>query len=201
MDEIIKSGKVLRMGGTGPGSHSIDMPLMLNKMLGTKFTVVSGYLGTAQIKIAMQRREVDGQCTNWDSVMATQKDLLDAKGDERMIPFLLHSRVNDPEGKNITVVNEAIKDEANIHAYRVYMAQMEYSRPLTVAPGTPKERLAVLRRAFKAALDDSDFLAQANRLKLDINHVSGEESEKWVSEVLSISPKMKEDLKYLSPVK
>ena len=201
MDEIIKSGKALRMGGTGPGSHSIDMPLMLNKMLGTKFTVVSGYLGTAQIKIAMQRREVDGQCTNWDSVMATQKDLLDAKGDERMIPFLLHSRVNDPEGKNITVVNEAIKDEANIHAYRVYMAQMEYSRPLTVAPGTPKERLAVLRRAFKAALDDSDFLAQANRLKLDINHVSGEESEKWVSEVLSISPKMKEDLKYLSPVK
>jgi Uncharacterized protein conserved in bacteria len=87
-----------------------------------------------------------------------------------------------------------------LHAYRVYMAQMEYSRPLTVAPGTPKERLAVLRRAFKAALDDSDFLAQANRLKLDINHVSGEESEKWVSEVLSISPKMKEDLKYLSPV-
>ena len=201
MEEIIKSGKALRMGGTGPGSHSIDMPLMLNKMLGTKFTVVSGYLGTAQIKIAMQRREVDGQCTNWDSVMATQKDLLDAKGDERMIPFLLHSKVNDPEGKNITVVNEAIKDEANIHAYRVYMAQMEYSRPLTVAPGTPKERLAVLRRAFKAALDDSDFLAQANRLKLDINHVSGEESEKWVGEVLSISPKMKEDLKYLSPVK
>jgi hypothetical protein len=149
----------------------------------------------------MQRREVDGQCTNWDSVMATQKDLLDAKGDERMIPFLLHSRVNDPEGKNITVVNEAIKDEANIHAYRVYMAQMEYSRPLTVAPGTPRERLAVLRRAFKATLDDSDFLAQANKLKLDINHVSGEESEKWVREVLSISPKMKEDLKYLSPVK
>ena len=90
------------MGGTGPGSHSIDMPLMLNKMLGTKFTVVSGYQGTAQIKIAMQRREVDGHCTNWDSVMATQKDLLDAKGDDRMIPFLLHASVNDPEGKNVT---------------------------------------------------------------------------------------------------
>ena len=79
--------KPLRMGGTGPGSHSIDMPLMLNKMLGTKFTVVSGYQGTAQIKIALQRREVDGHCTNWDSVLATQKDLLDGKGDERMIPF------------------------------------------------------------------------------------------------------------------
>jgi tripartite-type tricarboxylate transporter receptor subunit TctC len=201
LDEIVKSGKALRMGGTGPGSHSIDMPLMLNKMVGTKFTVVSGYQGTAQIRIALQRREVDGLCTNWDSVLATQKELLDAKGDERMIPFIIHSRIDDPDAKNVTLVSEAVKDEANLRAYRVYMAQMEYSRPLTIAPGTPKDRLQTLRRAFKATLADSDFLAQANKLKLDINHVSGEESEKWVSEVLSISPKMKEELKYLSPVK
>ena len=43
MDEIVKSGKTCECGGTGPGSHSIDMPLMFNKMLGTKFNVVSGY--------------------------------------------------------------------------------------------------------------------------------------------------------------
>ena len=200
VDEIVKSGKTLRMGGTGPGSHSIDMPLMLNKMVGTKFTVVSGYQGTAQIRIALQRREVDGLCTNWDSVLATQKELLDAKGDERMIPFIIHSRIDDPDARNVTLVSEAVKDEANLRAYRVYMAQMEYSRPLTVAPGTPKDRLDILRRAFKTTLADSDFLSQANKLKLDINHVSGEESEKWVGEVLSISPRMKEELKYLSPV-
>jgi tripartite-type tricarboxylate transporter receptor subunit TctC len=201
MDEIIKSGKTLRMGGTGPGSHSIDMPLMLNKMLGTKFTVVSGYQGTAQIKIALQRREVDGHCTNWDSVLATQKDLLDSKGDERMIPFIIHARINDADAKSVTLVSEAIKDEANLRAYRVYMAQMEYSRPFTVAPNTPKDRLEALRRAFKATLADGDYLAQATKLKLDVFHVSGEEAEKWVGEVLSLSPKMKEELNYLSPVK
>lgn len=201
MDEIVKSGKALRMGGTGPGSHSIDMPLMLNKMLGTKFTVVSGYQGTAQIKIALQRREVDGLCTNWDSVIATQKDLLDGKGDERMIPFILHARFPEPEAKGVTLVTEAIKDENNLRAYRVYMAQMEYSRPLTIAPNTPNERLEILRRAFKATLADGDYLARANKLKLDVNYVSGEEAEKWVSEVLSISPRMKEELNYLSPVK
>ena len=201
LDEIVKSGKTLRMGGTGPGSHSIDMPLMLNKMVGTKFTIVSGYQGTAQIRIALQRREVDGFCTNWDSVLATQKELLDAKGDERMIPFIIHSRIDDPDAKTVTLVSEAVKDEANLRAYRIYMAQMEYSRPLTIAPGTPKDRLETLRRAFKATLADSDFLAQAHKLKLDIIPVSGEESEKWVSEVLSISPRMKEELKYLSPVK
>jgi tripartite-type tricarboxylate transporter receptor subunit TctC len=201
LDEIVKSGKTLRMGGTGPGSHSIDMPLMLNKMVGTKFTIVSGYQGTAQIRIALQRREVDGFCTNWDSVLATQKELLDAKGDERMIPFIIHSRIDDPDAKTVTLVSEAVKDETNLRAYRVYMAQMEYSRPLTIAPGTPKDRLETLRRALKATLADSDFLAHANKLKLDVIPVSGEESEKWVSEVLSISPRMKEELKYLSPVK
>jgi tripartite-type tricarboxylate transporter receptor subunit TctC len=200
LDEIVKSGKTLRMGGTGPGSHSIDMPLMLNKMVGTKFTVVSGYQGTAQIRIALQRREVDGFCTNWDSLIATQKELLEANGDERIIPFIIHSRIDDTDAKNVTLVAQAIRDADNLRAYRVYMAQMEYSRPLTIAPGTPKDRLETLRRAFKATLTDSDFLAQANKLKLEIIPVSGEESEKWVSEVLSISPKMKEELKYLSPV-
>jgi len=199
-DEIVKSGKPLRMGGTGPGSHSIDMPLLLNKMLGSKFIVVSGYQGTAQIKLALQRREVDGHCTNWDSILATQKDLLDGKGDDRLIPFILHSRVPEPEAKGVALVSEVIKDENNLRAYRAYMAQMEYSRPFTIAPNTPKERLEILRSAFKSTLADSDFLAQANKLKLDITYVSGEESEKWVNEVLSLSPKMKEELKYLSPV-
>lgn len=200
MDEIVKSAKPLRMGGTGPGSHSIDMPLLLNKTLGSKFAVVTGYQGTAQIKIAMQRREVDGHCTNWDSILATQKDMLDGKGDDRLIPFLLHARVPEAEAKGVTLVSDAIKDENHLRAYRAYMAQMEYSRPFTIAPNTPKDRLEILRRAFKATLADGDFLAQATKLKLDINYVSGEECEKWVDEVLSLPPKIKEELKYLSPV-
>ena len=199
MDEIVKSAKPLRMGGTGPGSHSIDMPLLLNKTLGSKFAVVSGYQGTAQIKIALQRREVDGHCTNWDSILATQKDMLDGKGDDRLIPFILHAPVPETEAKGVTLVSEAIKDENHLRAYRAYMAQMEYSRPFTIAPNTPKDRLEILRRAFKATLGDGDFLAQAAKLKLDINYVSGEECERWVDEVLSLPPKIKEELKYLSP--
>ena len=200
-DDVQKSAKPLRMGGTGPGSHSLDMPLMLNKMTGTKFNVVSGYQGTAQIKIALQRREIDGTCTNWDSVLATQKDLLDAKGDERMIPFLIHARLNDPDANHVTLVSEAIRDEAALNIYKIYMAQMEYSRPFTTTPGTPKARLAILRQAFKATHADPEYFAQATKLKLDINPVSGEEAERLVNEVLSISPRVKESLQYLSPVK
>ena len=200
-DEIVRSNKPFKMGGTAPGSHSIDLPLMFNKMLGTKFQVVSGYPGTAPIHLAMQRREVDGHCTNWDSLIATQRDLLDAKGDERLIPFLIHTRLNDPELKNVALFTDVLKDEFNVVTYKAYMAQMEYQRPLTVAPGTPRERLEILRRAFKATLSDPEFLAQANKLKLEITYVSGEEIDKIVSEVLSIPPKVKENLQFLSQAK
>ena len=145
------------MGGTAPGSHSVDLPLMLNKMLGTKFSVVSGYQGTAQVRLAMQRREVDGDCTNWESVIATRRDLVDAKGDDRLIPFLIHTRLEDHEVKNVPLFTDVLKDEVNIATYKAYMSQMEYQRPLTVTPGTPKERLEILRRAFKATLADPEF--------------------------------------------
>ena len=200
-DEIVKSNKPIKMGGTAPGSHSIDLPLMFNKMLGTRFQVVSGYPGTAPIHLALQRREVDGHCTNWDSVIATQRDLLEAKGDEKLIPFVIHTRLNDAELKNVPLFAEVLKDDFNIVTYRAYMAQMEYQRPLTVSPGTPRERLEILRRAFKATLSEPEFLAQATKLKLDITYVSGEEIDKIVSDVLSISPKIKENLQFLSQAK
>jgi tripartite-type tricarboxylate transporter receptor subunit TctC len=81
------------------------------------------------------------------------------------------------------------------------MAQLEYQRPLTISPGTPKERLEILRRAFKATLADPEFMAQAQKSKLDIAYVSGEEAEKLVSEVLSISPKVRENLQFLTQAK
>jgi tripartite-type tricarboxylate transporter receptor subunit TctC len=201
LDEILKSGKPIKMGGTAPGSHSIDLPLMLNKMLGTKFQAVSGYPGTSQIRLALQRREVDGQCTNWESILSTQRELLDARGDDRMIPFLVHTRLADPELKNVPLFSEALKDEASKDIYKAYMAQMEYQRPLTVAPGTPTERLEILRRAFGATLADPEFQTQANKSKLDITYVSGEEIDRIVAAVLSISPRVKENLQFLSQAK
>jgi tripartite-type tricarboxylate transporter receptor subunit TctC len=200
-DDIVKSGKSLKMGGTAPGSHSVDLPLMLNKMLGTKFNVVSGYQGSAQVRLALQRREVDGDCTNWESVVATRRELIDAKGDEKLIPFLIHTRLSDPEVKNVPLFTEVLKDEVNIATYTAYMAQMEYQRPLTVAPGTPKDRLEILRRAFKATLADPEFQAEAKKSRLDVTYVAGEEAEKIVNDVLSISPKVKENLQFLTQAK
>jgi len=200
-DEMLKAGKAVKVGGTAPGSHSVDLPLMLNKMLGAKFNVVSGYQGTAQVRLAMQRREVEGDFTNWESVVATRREMVDAKGDDRLLPLLVHSRLNDPEIKNIPLFTEVLGSDLNVATYKAYMSQMEYQRPLTVAPGTPRERLEILRRAFKATLADPEFQAQAAKSKLDITYVSGEEAERIVGEVLAISPRVRENLQFLSQAK
>ena len=197
-DEMLKSGKAVKVGGTAPGSHSIDLPLMLNKMLGTKFNVVSGYQGTAQVRLAMQRREVDGDFTNWESVIATRRDMVEAKGEDRLLPLLIHARLSDAEVKTVPLFTDILASDLNVATYKAYMSQMEYQRPLTVAPGTPRERLEILRRAFKATFADPEFLAQANKAKLDLTYVSGEETERIVAGVLAISPNVKDNLQFLS---
>jgi hypothetical protein len=118
-----------------------------------------------------------------------------------MTPFLVHARLNDPELTNVPLFNDVLKDENHVNTYRAYMAQMEYQRPLTLAPGTPKDRLGILRSAFRATLADAEFLAESNKAKLDVTYVSGEDIEKIVNGVLSISPKVKEDLQFLSQAK
>jgi tripartite-type tricarboxylate transporter receptor subunit TctC len=197
-DELLRSGRSIKVGGTAPGSHSVDLPLMLNKMIGTKFNVVSGYQGTAQVRLAMQRREVDGDFTNWESVVATRRDMVDAKGDDRLLPLLIHARLSDPELAQVPLFTEILGSEINVATYKAYMSQMEYQRPLTVPPGTPRDRLDILRGAFKATLADPEFQTQAAKAKLDITFVSGEEAERLVAEVLAIAAKVKENLQFLT---
>jgi len=89
LEDVLKSGKRLKMGATRAGSTTDDLPKILNKTLGTKFDVISGYRGTATIRIAMQKGEIDGACWGWESMGVTARAMLDAKGDEKLIPFLI----------------------------------------------------------------------------------------------------------------
>lgn len=196
-EEILKSTKPIRLGGTAPGSLSVDIPMMLNKVVGTKFTIVSGYQGTAQTRLALQRHEVDGHCSSWESEVAARKNQSQAQGNDMFFPFLIHSRENDPELKNVPLFTEVLKDKSNIETYKAYISQMEYQRPFTVPPGTPKERLDILRRGFNETLADPEFLALASKLKLEITYVSGKEIDAIVSQVLSISSTVKENLQSL----
>jgi tripartite-type tricarboxylate transporter receptor subunit TctC len=198
LKDILAADRELKMGSTGPGSTYDDTPRILNQTIGTKFKVVSGYEGTGPILVAMRRKEVDGGCWGWESARTTGRALLDAKGDEKLIPFLIHRRENDPEVKDLPLIPEVIKGEDNLSAYRTWAGTYEFQRPFTVPPGTPKERLQVLRKGFADTMKDPEFIAEAEKAKLETTYVSGEEVEKYVDQVLSITPKAKELLDFLA---
>jgi len=196
LKDVLNSKKPIKMGGIRPGIPQSDLPRILNLTLGTKFDVISGYGGTSRIRIAMQSREVDGACLTWESIRATGRSMLDAKGDDKLIPFVTHGDSQDPEVKDLPRLNKIVKGE-NLAIVKAWLQQYNFQRPLMLPPGTPKERLSIWRKAYKATLEDPKFLAEAKKSKLIINYVSGEEIEKFVDQILAISPKTKESLQFL----
>jgi tripartite-type tricarboxylate transporter receptor subunit TctC len=195
--DVLAANRELKMGSTGPGSTYDDMPQILNRTQGTKFKVISGYEGTSTILVAMRRKEVDGGCWTWESARTTARPMLDAQGDDKLIPFLIHAKEPDPEVKDLPLIPEVIKGEDNLSAYRTWSGTYEFQRPFSVPPGTPKERLQVLRKAFAATMKDPEFVAEAQKSKFDATYVSGEEVDKYVANVLSVTPKAKELLDFL----
>lgn len=197
LKEILAATKEIKMGSVGPGSTYDDLPQILNRTIGTRFKVVSGYEGTGTILVAMRRKEVDGGCWGWESARTTARPMLNAKGDEKLIPFLIHRRWDDPEVKDLPYIPEVIKGEDNLSAYHTWAGSYEFQRPFSVPPGTPKDRLQLLRKGFADTMKDTEFLAEAKKVKFEVTYVSGEEVDQYVNQVLSITPRAKELLDFL----
>jgi tripartite-type tricarboxylate transporter receptor subunit TctC len=198
LKDVLATSREIKMGSTGPGSTYDDTPRVLNQTIGTKFKIVSGYEGSGPIYVAMRRKEIDGGCWGWESARTTARALLDATGDEKLIPFLIHRREPDPEVKDLPLMPEIIKGEDNVSAYRTWVGTYEFQRPFMVPPGTSKERLQLLRKGFADTMKDPEFVAEAKKSKLEITYVSGEEVDKHVDKVLSVTPRAKELLSFLT---
>lgn len=197
LEDVMSSKKPVKMGATRAGSTTDDLPKILNVTLGTKFEVISGFRGTSRIRLAMQKNEVDGACWGWESMRVTGRSMLDAQGKDELIPFLTHGEAEDPEVKDLPQITKVIKGEENLAIFNTWVRQYDFQRPLSVPPGTPKERLAVLRNAFKATFEDPEFLADAKGSKLILEHVAGEEIDGFVDDILRTPPKVKDKLRFL----
>jgi tripartite-type tricarboxylate transporter receptor subunit TctC len=197
LDDVLKYKKPLKVGATRAGSTGYDLPLILNKTLGTNFEVVSGYTGTATTRVALQTRELQAFCSQWESMRVTARAMLDAPGDDKLLPFIISEKWEDPEVKDLPLFKDVIKDPKQYAIYRGWASQMDFQRPLSVSPGTPKERIAILRKGLANTLKDPALLEEANKSKLVITSVSGEKTEKLVNEILLMYPEVKQSLSFL----
>ncbi len=199
-DDVLRSKKPIKMGATRAGSNTVDLPTIMNKYLGTNFNVISGYRGVAPIRLAMQSREVDGFCSGWEPIRGTARAMLDAKGDDKLVPVVIHRRWDEPEVKALPTFSEIFMQKGGAQAmaiYQAYLGPTQFMRPLAVPPGTPGERLATLRKAFASTVKDKQFLADAARSKLAINPVTGEQVDEHVEKIFSMSPEAKKGLGFL----
>jgi len=178
--------KELIIGATSSGTTQVDFPVVTNAILGTKFKIVSGYEGTAQIHKAMEAGEVQGLGSlAWSSLKTLNADWI-ANGKIRIL-----AQWSSPAHPDLTahplVESLATKDEDRL-ALKLLTSRLEAGRPFVAPPGVPPARVAALRKAFDETMRDPAFLAEARRLLLDVEPMTGEEVAALVKSVLATPP-------------
>jgi tripartite-type tricarboxylate transporter receptor subunit TctC len=164
--------KEFTVGGSGIGSQMETMPAMLNKLFGTRMKIISGYKGGNEIYLAMERGEVDGRCGGLvSSINSTRPDWFAQK--RINIPMVVALR-RSPLFPDVPAVVEFATDERSRQILQLFVAPQSMDRPILASAGVPAERVALLRAAFHAAVNDSRFVAEAKRQHLEIEEVSGE---------------------------
>ena len=173
--------KELTVGGSGPVADTDQFPKVLNATIGTKFKIVTGYPGGNDIDLAMERGEVMGRCGwSWSSVIATHKSWIDDKKINVLVQLSLSKRVDLP---HVPLIMDFAKTEEQKQIFKLVFARQPMGRPFLAPPGIPVERVAVLRKAFMDTMKSSEFLAEAEKMQLEINPVSGDAVQTIVQEV------------------
>jgi hypothetical protein len=165
-------------------------PRLYNALLGTKFKIVTGYTGTAQMMLALERGEVQGRA-DWalSSIKAVRPDWLR----DRKITLLMQGALhNEPALKELPNALDFIKNPDDRNVLELYFTQKTVARPVVAPPGVPAERAAVLRTAFMALAQDQDFLAEAARTNVEVGPISGDEVARIVALIAATPPDIAE---------
>ncbi len=188
----------VKLGGIGGGATE-EIPRILRVALGLPIQVVSGYKGTAEVRLAADSGEIAGGCWTWDSIRATWNAAI-RSGDAIVVLQILNKP--HPELPNVPLaINYAKSEDARQLIQIGIQDPSDYYRPYVAPPGTPKDRVLVLRKAFIEAMRDPELLADAAKSKLDIEPVSAEDLEKTVAGLFKLSPALLATLKEIFATK
>jgi tripartite-type tricarboxylate transporter receptor subunit TctC len=194
IDKWMVSRTPVKMGGIAPGTSTPDNATRLLKAtLGLPIQLVTGYKGTAEVRLAAEGGEIAGGCWGWDSVSVTWRKALDI-GDTVVV--LQANRKNHPDLPNVPqAIKFAKTDEARKMIDVGIHGDSDIVRTYTLPPGTPKDRVQALRRAFDATLKDPEFVADAKKSRLNIDPVAPDEIEKDIAGLFKLDPALISKLK------
>ena len=181
LQDMITRGMVV--GGSSSGDDSIVFPKILNALLGTKLKIVSGYPGGNDINLAIERGEVEGRCAlSYSSLLSTRPEWVK---DNKLRVLLQLSFDKHPDLPNVpTILEVGGKDKEG--ALRLIFARQLWGRPFLAPPAVPVARIEQLRAAFMDTMADKNFMAEADKARIEIHPVSGPEIEKVVKTLYAL---------------
>jgi len=194
-DRWLASKVAPRMGATAPGTGAYDTSRLLNASLGFPLQLVLGYKSTGEMRVAVERGELHGVCTGWESLKSLWKNFIDSG--EMVIVLQALPRAHADLPKVPLAINFAKTEEARQLIQIGVHDVSAVSRPFALSPNTPRERVQFLRKAFTATMNDPGFLADAEKSNLDVSPLTGEELEKTVHGLLKTSPALLAKLKQI----
>ncbi|MDO9441563.1 MAG: tripartite tricarboxylate transporter substrate-binding protein [Beijerinckiaceae bacterium] len=176
--------KELIIGTSGVTSSIQQYPTVLNNVLKTKFKMVTGYPGSREAAIAMERGETGGICgIQWSSFISNYQQWLDEK------KVRIIAQISAPGGDptlnkmGIPTIWQYVKSDADKKTLSVIFNQLDFGRPYVLPPGAPANVVAAYRAAFDATMKDPEFLAEAEKMKLGVDPVSGADVQKLVEDI------------------
>jgi tripartite-type tricarboxylate transporter receptor subunit TctC len=176
------------VGATGRSSGSYYYPAALNIYAGTKFKIVYGYRGGADVNIAMERGEVGGRgSTLWASWKSTRPQWLAENKIHMLVQIALKRHA---ELKDVPLMQELVKNDLHKQVMTFISADTAIARSIVTTPGVPAERVAALRQAFEAAMKDPDLLKEANQAQQDISPTTGAEAQEVANSIVNASPEV-----------
>jgi tripartite-type tricarboxylate transporter receptor subunit TctC len=183
----------MTVAGTGAGSSTDIYPMFLNEVMGTKFKVITGYQGSQETIIAIERSEVDGRCGwGWSSLNSTKPDWVR----DKKVTYLLQMALERNPKVDAPLALDFAKDDATRQMMTLMFGPLSLNKPFFGPPGMPAERTAELRKAIAQALNDKDLRAEARKTFGDeIEPTTGEQAQKIIADIYATPPAVTDRLR------
>jgi tripartite-type tricarboxylate transporter receptor subunit TctC len=173
------------LGASSAGGATRDYAYLHNHTAGTKFEVVSGYKGTVDVALAMERGEVDGMCGwDWSSVKSQKSDWVSEKKVNVLAQVSLEP-LDELTERGVPHIWKFVPKEDDRKVAELVVSQQVFQRSYIAPPQTPAEVLGILRTAFDATMKDPAFLADAEKIKISISPINGGKVQDLIARLYS----------------
>jgi len=180
LDDVLKREMITGTSGTA----TLDFPVAMNNVIGAKFKLVKGYGGSAALRLAMERGEIEGFC----GVGLTFLQTTGLISPERANILVQVGLTKNPLMPNVPFVLDYTRTDADRQLFTLLFGWLDFERPIAAPPGTPAGRVQALRDGFDKAMKDPALIADAKKISAGIAPMAGAEIAKFVDDVSHAPP-------------